>query len=153
MANAAAGHPAGQGAGAARVKTQAPRSAGSLSARRGAGRRLGGPQWGFVCVSTCRLVCAALVLRLAAPRRLPGAPAATAASLAVPKTCHTWPAPSTRPCAHANARPALEVHLNSSVNAVNKRMHGRPSIPNGSIHFPNYLLCISMGLQASRRIF
>ena len=46
----------------------------------------------------------------------------------------------------------LSAHT-TSLNAVNKRMHGCPSIPNSSIHFPNYLLCFSMGFQASRRDF
>ena len=153
MANAPAGRPAGLAAGAARRKPWAARYVSPLPVRLGAGRRLGWPRRGFVCLSArCPCVCC-LAPRPVVPGQLPGAPPAAPAPLAVPKTGCTWPAPSTWPCAHANAHPALEVHLNGSLNAVNKRMHGCPSIPNSSIHFPNYLLCFSMGFQASRRDF
>ena len=96
----------------------------------------------------CEIVCA-----LMAPSQPPGATPAALEALAVPQACHTQPALSAWPCAHGNAHPALEVHLNGSVNAVNKRMRGCPSVPNRSIHLPDCLLCFSMGLQAPRRYF
>ena len=111
-----------------------------------AGRR--GALFHHVPCARAALVRAALATGLAVPRRLPSAPPAAPASLVVPKTCHAQPALPAWPHAHANAHHALEVHLNGSLNAINKCMHGRPSVPNRSIHFPDYLLCFSMGLQA-----
>ena len=74
MANAPAGRPAGLAAGAARRKPWAARYVSPLPVRLGAGRRLGWPRRGFVCLSArCPCVCC-LAPRPVVPGQLPGVP-------------------------------------------------------------------------------